>query len=133
VPLGRERWRERDLQRDQALGRFREARALDLLVVMAGYSERGLAGPPDGQAPASFRRELALCAGQPHLAARAESFLRSLPLGLQEIPESGSGVRWFRQNATEFSRKRLEPLLRAWLEGERPAPEGPAETAGGAR
>jgi len=135
VPISRERWLERDLQRDRALGLFREARALDLLLVMAGYQERGPASLPAGQPADSFRRELALCAGPPRLAARAEAFLRSLPLGLQEMPEAGPAVCWFRQAATEFSRKRLEPLLRAWLEGEGPDPEdsaSPADTAGGA-
>ncbi len=117
VPLSRERWRERDGQLDLALGRFREARALDLLVVMTGYAEQDPAGALAGQPPAVFRRELALCAGEPVLAARAEAFLRNLPLRLQELPGSGPGVHWFRQGATELSRKRLEPLLRAWLGG----------------
>jgi hypothetical protein len=70
-----------------------------------------------GQASSAFRRELALCAGEPVLAARAEAFLRSLSLQLEELPGSGPGARWFVQGATEYSRKRLEPLLRAWLGG----------------
>jgi exopolyphosphatase len=120
VPLSRERWGRRDGQRDRALARFREARALDLLLVMTGYVEQGPAEPPAGQPPAAFRRELALCAGGPRLAARAEAFLRSLPLELHELPGESPGVRWFRQGATELSRKRLEPLLGAWLQREGP-------------
>ena len=120
VPLSRARWLDRDPSLDAGVRRFREARALNLLVVMTGYS---VPGPADalaglaGQASAAFRRELALCAGEPVLAARTEAFLRSLPLRFEELPGSGPGVRWFVQGATEYSRKRLEPLLRTWLGG----------------
>jgi exopolyphosphatase len=120
VSLSREHWRGRDPQLDQGLRRFREGLALDLLVVMTGYLEEGRPGQPDGPAPAAFHRELALCAREPPLAARAEVFLRGLPLRLAGLPpseaaEGGLAVRWFRQDATEYSRKRLQPLLHGWL------------------
>jgi hypothetical protein len=153
VPLSRERWLQRDPSLDAEVRRFRELQALDLLVVMSGYQGQrrpvrrelpGLRVPPPPQVPpatpvpAAFRRELALCAGEPGLAARAEAFLRSLPLRLAEWSPGGcSGkepeIRWFVQAATEYSRKRLRPLLHGWLEGGRPSPSGPAGSTGDPR
>jgi hypothetical protein len=141
VPLSQERWLDRDPSLDAGVRRFREARALDLLVVMSGYQEEGrpaLPVLPAAQVPAGFRRELGLCAREPPLAERAEAFLRSLPLRLAGFTENdrtecAPEVRWFRQGATEHSRKRLQPLLRAWLEGAGPESAGPAGSAGGTR
>jgi hypothetical protein len=48
-------------------------------------------------------------------------FLHTAGLSLRELPsaESEPQVRWFSQEAVEISRKKLEPLLRSWLEGGR--------------
>lgn len=123
-------WARREANLPGALQRFREARALDLLLVLM-YA--------DGQV---FRRELAVCAAEAGLQRELLRFLQSLPLGLKgrparrhaEASRARSGAKggkrkgsqgdgeapapaFFEQSAVEFSRKRLDPLLRCFLEG----------------
>ncbi len=109
-PVSLRRWRERDQAPVQAILRFRAERGLDLLLVMIAYEEPGAGG---------FRRELGVAAGP--RVAEVTAFLQTAGLRLRELPDSESEpqVRWFSQEAVEFSRKRLEPLLRSWLEGSR--------------
>jgi hypothetical protein len=108
-PVSLRRWRERDPTPQQAVLRFREERGLDLLLVMIAYEEPGAGG---------FRRELGVAAGP--RAGDVTGFLHTAGLKLRELPaESEPQVRWFSQEAVEVSRKKLEPLLRTWLEGGR--------------
>jgi inorganic pyrophosphatase/exopolyphosphatase len=109
-PVSLRRWRERDPVPEQAVLRFREERGLDLLLVMIAYEEPGAGG---------FRRELGVAAGR--RAEPVTAWLHTAGLRLRELPaaETAPQVRWFSQEAVEISRKKLEPQLRAWLEGER--------------
>ncbi len=109
-PVSLRRWRERDPAPQRAVMRFREERGLDLLLVMIAYEEPGAGG---------FRRELGVCAGP--RAGDVTSWLCAAGLRLRELPaaEPEPQVRWFSQEAVEISRKKLEPLLRSWLEGGR--------------
>jgi exopolyphosphatase len=109
-PVSLRRWRERDPAPERAVIRFREERGLDLLLVMIAYEEPGAGG---------FRRELGVAAGP--RAQQVTAWLRTAGLWLRELPaaESEPQVRWFSQEAVEISRKKLEPLLRSWLEGGR--------------
>jgi hypothetical protein len=108
-PVSLKRWRERDPAPERAVIRFREERGLDLLLVMIAYEEPGAGG---------FRRELGVAAGP--RAGKVTAWLRTVGLWLRELPaESEPQVRWFSQEAVEISRKKLEPLLRSWLEGGR--------------
>ncbi len=77
---------------------------------MIAYEEPGAGG---------FRRELGVAAGP--RAGDVTSWLYAAGLRLRELPaaESEPQVRWFSQEAVEISRKKLEPLLRSWLEGGR--------------
>jgi inorganic pyrophosphatase/exopolyphosphatase len=107
-PVSLRRWRDRDPVPEQAVIRFREERGLDLLLVMIAYEEPGAGG---------FRRELGVAAGR-HTGILTD-FLRQEGLRLRELSAAGAAVRWFSQEAVEISRKKLEPRLRAWLEGPR--------------
>ncbi len=109
-PVSLRRWRERDPAPEGAVLRFREERGLDLLLVMIAYEEPGAGG---------FRRELGVAAGP--RAGDVTGFLQGAGLRLRELGsgESEPQVRWFSQEAVEVSRKKLEPLLRSWLEGGR--------------
>jgi inorganic pyrophosphatase/exopolyphosphatase len=112
-PVSLRRWRERDPAPEEAVGRYREERHLDLLLVMIAYEEPGTGG---------FRRELGVWAAGEQRAERLTAWLQEMGLGLRELSreETGGGreVRWFAQEAVEVSRKKLEPRLRAWLGGE---------------
>jgi inorganic pyrophosphatase/exopolyphosphatase len=108
-PVSLRRWRERDPSPERAVLHFREERGLDLLLVMIAYEEPGAGG---------FRRELGVVAGPkarglPDWLEAAGLKLRAMP-----APEPSPRVRWFSQEAVEISRKKLEPRLRAWLEGQ---------------
>jgi inorganic pyrophosphatase/exopolyphosphatase len=107
-PVSLRRWRDRDPVPEQAVIRFREERGLDLLLVMIAYEEPGAGG---------FRRELGVSAGR-HTGILTD-FLRQEGLRLRELSAAGAAVSWFSQEAVEISRKKLEPRLRAWLEGPR--------------
>jgi inorganic pyrophosphatase/exopolyphosphatase len=107
-PVCLRRWRDRDPAPELAVERFCHERGLDLLLVMIAYEEPTARG---------FRRELGLAAGR-H-ADILTDFLRQEGLKLKELPAAGAHVRWFSQEAVEISRKKLEPRLRAWLEGPR--------------
>lgn len=128
-------WSEREANLPAALHSFRQARGLDVLLVLL-YSDG------DGK---EFRRELAVCSGEPALQRDLLRFLQSLPLGLKSFRLTGGqraapgrapgragkaggasraaaeasipAAVIFHQSAVEFSRKRLDPLLRAFLEG----------------
>jgi len=125
VPRLSGQWRQREANLPAALQAFREARNLDVLLVLM-YS--------DGEGR-DFRRELAVCAGEAALQRELLRFLESLPLGLKagRLPRGRAATRGaradaatpppapppalFQQSAVEFSRKRLDPLLRVFLEG----------------
>lgn len=130
VPRLSGQWKEREANLPKALQSFREARGLDVLLVLM-YS--------DGEAR-GFRRELAVCTGEEALQRELLRFLESLPLGLKAaVSARSTGKRakvqvavqakarkampafppavFFAQGAVEFSRKRLDPLLRCFLEG----------------
>jgi exopolyphosphatase len=107
-PVSLRRWRDRDSALELAVERFRQERGLDLLLVMIAYEEPSAGG---------FRRELGVAAGR-H-AGILTDFLQQEGLRLGELPPAGAAVRWFSQEAVEISRKKLEPRLRAWLEGPR--------------
>jgi exopolyphosphatase len=113
APVSLRRWRERVPAPGEAVRRFREERELDLLLVMIAYEEPGVSG---------FRRELGISAAGEQRAERLTAWLQEMGLGLRELSgeETGGGreVRWFAQEAVAVSRKKLEPRLRAWLEGE---------------
>ena len=110
-PVSLRRWRERDPAPEEAVRRFREEHGLDLLLVMIAYEQPGAGG---------FRRELGVAAGGGRLDAALLDWLKAAGMWLRELPDAGHGqpVRWFSQEAVEVSRRKLEPRLRAWLEGE---------------
>jgi inorganic pyrophosphatase/exopolyphosphatase len=107
-PVSLRRWRDRDSALEQAVEHFRQERCLDLLLVMIAYEEPSAGG---------FRRELGVAAGR-H-AGILTDFLWQEGLRLREFSAAEAAVRWFSQESVEISRKKLEPRLRAWLEGPR--------------
>jgi inorganic pyrophosphatase/exopolyphosphatase len=110
-PVSLRRWRERDPVPEEAVHRFREERGLGLLLVMIAYEQPGAGG---------FRRELGVAAAGGRLARAVLDWLQAAGVWLRELPEAAPDrqVRWFAQEAVEISRKKLEPRLRAWLEGD---------------
>jgi hypothetical protein len=106
-PVSLRRGRERDPSPETAARGFREERNLDLLLVMIAYEEPGAGG---------YRRELGVAATGERFGAGLLDWLQAVGLRLRELPGCGPQARWFSQDAVEISRKKLEPLLRDWLE-----------------
>jgi exopolyphosphatase len=124
VPLPAVAWARRG---DPRAG-LRETAArerLDILAVLFAYDagdRRSAGGKPQGE---SFRRELLLWVRGASLYAELIRYLEGLSIGLRALPEPRVGAlqgasAWtgglFGQGDSGFSRKRLEPALRRFLE-----------------
>ena len=106
LPAGR--WLEKDSALGASLAAFARGRGLDVLLAMNAYTD------PD------FRRDIIVWAGDPGLFERVSRFLQDSDLGLQPLEAAGStGDGWaaFSQGNVAYSRKKLQPLLQAFLAG----------------
>jgi len=109
VPVSLEAWAGKDPELAGAFKGFAASRSLDLLLAMLAYQDTG------------FHRQLALYAAEERLKRRLLSFLRGCGLGLEPLAVPGlkgdEALALFSQGATDWSRKRLQPLLQEFFNG----------------
>lgn len=108
LPLGD--WIRKDPEIEASFAEYTESRGLDLLLAMSAYTQ------PE------FRRELALYSPEAALRNRVVAFLNSSglglsPLGTESAPRAGR-LRCYAQADAGQSRKKLQPLLAGYLQGE---------------
>lgn len=108
LPLGE--WIRKDPQIEASFREYAESRGLDLLLAMSAYTR------PE------FRRELAAYSAEAALRERVVAFLAGSGLGLTPLgpgsrPEAGR-LRCYAQADASQSRKKLQPLLAAYLQGQ---------------
>ena len=118
LPLGE--WIGKDPQLHAAFAEYARSRELDLLLAMCAYAR------PE------FRRELAVYGADTALVERVVAFLDCSGLGLSPL-EAGAGIvdgseegslRCFAQADAGRSRKKLQPLLAGYLQGDTAGPIG---------
>ena len=123
LPLGE--WIGKDPQLEASFAEYARSRELDLLLAMCAYAR------PE------FRRELAVYSVDAALVERVVAFLDGSGLGLSPLqpgagsfdgPEGGS-LRCFAQADAGRSRKKLQPLLAGYLQGDTAGPVGGTERA----
>lgn len=116
LPLGD--WLRKDPRLEDSFAAYCESRGLDLLLAMSAYTQ------PE------FRRELAVYSAEDPLRERVVSFLDGAGLGLSPLPvqtgAQGARLRCYAQADASASRKKLQPLLAGYLQG-----EGGGATSGG--
>jgi exopolyphosphatase len=106
VLLPATRWLEKDPQLGESLAAFARGRELDLVLAMNAYTD------PD------FRRDLVVWAKDEGLFERVNAFLRDSDLDLEPFAVAGAGggnFAVYSQGNAAYSRKKLQPLLQAFL------------------
>ncbi len=101
-------WLAKDSDLSGSLNTYAQAKGLDLLLAMIAYAD------PD------FTRELVVYCPDPSLRSRVVTFLEESDLGLKPVASDSvnESTNLYTQANVAVSRKKLQPLLVAFLEGE---------------
>jgi len=106
VPLSIADWLKKGDDMGSAFTNYMEENNLELLVIMTAYMEE------------SFKRELIVVAKSDEFLANFVSMLNKSGLELSEYPTQISAnlpIASFKQGALGFSRKKIQPLIEAFL------------------